>query len=64
MRPLYKDSSAFSDALSVYRSRGFKLTAFVPNSSSHFPDLNEIDCVMYNAEFKTALDKAIVWQDN
>jgi FkbM family methyltransferase len=56
MRPLYRDTSAFSDALSLYRSRGFQLTAFVPNSSSHFPDLNEIDCVMYNPEFKTMLD--------
>jgi FkbM family methyltransferase len=56
MRSLYKDTSSFSDALSLYGSRGFKLTAFVPNNLGHFPDLNEIDCVMYNPEFKLALD--------
>lgn len=56
MRSLYKDTSSFSDALSLYGSRGFKLTAFVPNNLGHFPDLNEIDCVMYNPKFKLALD--------
>jgi hypothetical protein len=52
VRPLYKGASAFNETLSVYRDHGFELTALVPNNSGHFPDLNEIDCVMYNPEFK------------
>lgn len=48
---IYKETIEFSDALSIYRKHGFKLTALVPNNAGHFPDLNEIDCVMYNPAF-------------
>jgi FkbM family methyltransferase len=50
--PIYKGGYDFTEALALYRSRGFKLTALVPNNCGHFPDVNEIDCVMYNSEFK------------
>ncbi len=48
---IYKETNDFSDALSIYRKHGFKLTALVPNNAGHFPDLNEVDCVMYNPAF-------------
>jgi FkbM family methyltransferase len=50
--PIYKGGGDFAEALELYRSRGFKLTALMPNNCGHFPDLTEIDCVVYNSEFK------------
>jgi FkbM family methyltransferase len=49
---IYKGGCDFSEVLALYRGRRFKLTALVPNNCGHFPDLNEIDCIMYNSEFK------------
>jgi hypothetical protein len=30
-----------------YTALGFVLSALVPNNGGHFPDLLEIDCIMY-----------------
>jgi len=49
---IYKGGCDFADALELYRDHGFKLTALVPNNCGHFPDLNEVDGVMYNSEFR------------
>ena len=49
---LYKGAPAFSEALALYQSRGFKLTGLIPDTAGHFPDLHEIDCVMYNSQFR------------
>ena len=48
---LYKDSPDAETVLQSYRNLGFKLSSLVPNNASHFPDLHEIDCVMYNPAF-------------
>lgn len=48
---LYKDQPGFVEALEFYDSAGFKLSALVPNNAGHFPDLYEIDCIMYNPAF-------------
>jgi FkbM family methyltransferase len=48
---LYKDQPGFVEVLEYYRGAGFKLSALVPNNAGHFPDLNEIDCIMYNPAF-------------
>jgi FkbM family methyltransferase len=45
---LYKEQASFTEALEFYRSVGFRLSALVPNNAGHFPDLNEVDCIMYN----------------
>ncbi|MDF2810086.1 MAG: hypothetical protein K0S56_1117, partial [Microvirga sp.] len=29
----------------------FRLSAFVPNNSGHFPRLIEMDCIMFNQRF-------------
>jgi FkbM family methyltransferase len=44
---LYENSPDFAESLQFYRSLGFSLSAFVPNNQGHFPDLLEIDCIMY-----------------
>ena len=49
---LYKGAPAFSEALALYQSRGFKLTGLIPSNAAHFPDLHEIDCIMYNSQLR------------
>ena len=44
---LYDGAHDFESALQFYRSKGFELSAFVPNNAGHFPMLLEIDCIMY-----------------
>lgn len=48
---LYKDSKTIQEALDYYRALGFRLSALVPNNAGEFPDLNEVDCIMYNSAF-------------
>ena len=50
VKRLYDDSSDFREALAVYEDCGFELSAFVPNSPSHFPRLIEVDCIMLRAD--------------
>lgn len=51
--PLYSGAPSLEEALAYYRSQGFRLTTFVPNNAGHFPQLNEIDCIMYNADLES-----------
>ena len=48
MTKLYEYSATYSEALEFYRNQGFKLSSLVPNHVGNFPDLHEIDCIMYN----------------
>jgi FkbM family methyltransferase len=48
---LYKDQPGFAEVLEFYKTAGFRLSALVPNNAGHFPDLNEVDCIMYNPSF-------------
>jgi FkbM family methyltransferase len=48
---LYKNQPGFFEALEFYKSANFKLSALVPNNAGHFPDLHEVDCIMYNPAF-------------
>ncbi|HEX5006843.1 MAG TPA: FkbM family methyltransferase [Hyphomonadaceae bacterium] len=50
VRKLYQQASDFRDALSVYQSLGFEISAFVPNNAGHFPALVEIDCIMVRSD--------------
>ena len=50
---LYKDQPDFFEVLEFYKAAGFRLSALVPNNAGHFPDLNEVDCIMYNPAFYT-----------
>jgi FkbM family methyltransferase len=51
---LYKDAPDACAALEYYRNLGFILSSLVPSTGSHFPDLYEVDCVMYNPSFVQA----------
>jgi FkbM family methyltransferase len=51
LTPLYVGAPDYHEALTLYRSLGFKLCALIPNNGGHFPDLNEVDCLMYNPAF-------------
>ena len=46
VKKLYSDSVDFKEAIRIYESHGFELSAFVPNNGGHFPHLVEIDCIM------------------
>jgi FkbM family methyltransferase len=48
---LYQGARKYYEALEYYRSLGFKLSGLIPNNAGHFPDLNEVDCLMYNPKF-------------
>lgn len=55
---LYKGSKNFHEALDYYQTLGFKLSALMPNNAGAFPDLNEVDCLMYNSAFRLAAPPA------
>lgn len=44
---LYDETPTAEETLANYRRAGFSLTALVPNNAGHFPDLLEMDCIMY-----------------
>ena len=50
IKRLYADSVDFRDAISVYESLGFELSALVPNNAGHFPQLVELDCIMVRSD--------------
>ena len=45
---IYKGAQNYHEALEYYRSLGFRLSGLIPNNAGHFPDLSEVDCLMYN----------------
>ena len=47
IKKLYTDAPGYEETLEFYRSRGFELSALVPNNLGHFPRLLVIDCIMY-----------------
>jgi hypothetical protein len=51
---LYQGSKNYHEALQFYQGLGFRLTALIPNNAGVFPDLNEVDCLMYNAQLPRA----------
>lgn len=48
IKKIYDDTPDYMQAIQYYNSRGFELTALIPNNEGHFPQLIEIDCIMYN----------------
>ncbi len=47
MRPIYEGAVGYAETLEAYAKRGFRLSALVPNTQGLFPDLIEMDCIMY-----------------
>ncbi len=52
LRRIYDGAPMYNEAIDFYRASGFELSALVPNNAGHFPDLVEIDCIMYRKNFK------------
>jgi FkbM family methyltransferase len=46
----YAGAPGLAEALEAYERRGFRLSALVPNTAGHFPDLHEVDCILYRAD--------------
>jgi hypothetical protein len=46
VKRLYEDAPDFMSALAYFRSRGFDISALVPNNEGHFPQLIEIDGIL------------------
>jgi FkbM family methyltransferase len=53
IKRIYDGAPSHDEALHFYRTRGFELSAFVPNNGGHFPRLIEIDCIMYRVSRTT-----------
>jgi FkbM family methyltransferase len=53
IRRIYEQAVDFREALTVYESLGFDLSALVPNNGGHFPALIEIDCIMVRRDLMT-----------
>jgi FkbM family methyltransferase len=47
VKRLYENTPYFNEAISFYQSKGFALSAIVPNHPGHFPYLVETDCIMF-----------------
>jgi FkbM family methyltransferase len=52
IQKLYEESVDFRDAISFYESCGFRLGQLVPNNAGYFPELIEMDCIMFNASYR------------
>lgn len=50
VRRLYEGTSSFAEVLEVYEELGFRPSALAPSVDAHFPDLLEVDCIMYRAD--------------
>lgn len=55
IKPLYDHQANYRESIDFYESEGFVLTGLVPNNAGHFPEMVEIDCVMYNPALVSAL---------
>jgi FkbM family methyltransferase len=49
IKRIYADTPTIWEALQFYRDRGFEVSALVPNNPDHFPELIEIDCIMFRS---------------
>ena len=47
IKNLYAGAVGYQDTLEAYSNMGFELSAMVANTAGHFPDLVEMDCIMY-----------------
>jgi FkbM family methyltransferase len=49
IKRIYAGAPNYEEAITFYRQNGFTLSALVPNNLGHFPQLIEIDCIMFRA---------------
>jgi FkbM family methyltransferase len=58
VKRLYKGTPHFTEALTEYCMRGFDLSALVPNNTTQFPFLIEVDCIMIRSDVATDIRPA------
>jgi FkbM family methyltransferase len=58
IRRIYENTLYYHEVIDHYIKKGFVLSALVPNAG-HFPDLIEIDCIMYRGN--TRLTERVPW---
>jgi FkbM family methyltransferase len=59
---IYADQPSAFEALRHYASKNFQLTALVQNNHGYFPNLNEMDCIMYNRAFFSENLSSFGWE--
>jgi FkbM family methyltransferase len=59
---IYADQPSAFEALQHYTSRNFQLTALVQNNHGYFPNLSEMDCIMYNRAFFSETLTSFGWE--
>jgi FkbM family methyltransferase len=59
---IYADQPSAFEALDHYRSKNFQLTALVPNNHGYFPNLTEMDCIMYNRAYFSEKLRSYTWE--
>jgi FkbM family methyltransferase len=47
-KKIYAGATWYREALDFYASAGFELSSLIPNNAGHFPNLVEMDCIMFN----------------
>lgn len=50
---IYHGAPDYAAAIKFYRSMGFALSGLFPTAVGGFPDLIEVDCIMYNRDLNT-----------
>jgi len=56
---LYEKTIDYQALIEFYRSKGFELTALIPNNSGFFPRLVEMDCIMHNKGVFESLERQV-----
>jgi FkbM family methyltransferase len=51
LAPYYEGAPGWIESLGRYQEAGFVLSALIPNNSISYPELREIDCIMYRPGF-------------
>lgn len=51
-RRLYEGATGYGEAIEAYQAAGFVLSSIFPNNAGTFPDLLEMDCVLYRSELR------------
>jgi FkbM family methyltransferase len=47
IKKLYSDTLYFHEVIAYYMAKGFAISSVFDNNAGHFPDLVEMDCIMY-----------------
>jgi FkbM family methyltransferase len=53
LTPIYRDQPNYAAEIEFFRSHGFALSGLIQTAVGGFPDLVEVDCIMYNRVLNT-----------